>query len=241
MSNDNFGALTDHFGLADTDLILVGSSKTYVEQSRADAPDENNDVAASAYFGNTTQEMAEVSCTYALKSGTLNINTIKLGATAAAPTILRQSIDVATSNSEFPQITVAGRINILEITAPTGKLNTFTLPSITLTGIKQAQLIAFTVGAGCRLTGSGLSASLELAQQDDGVGEPAAHGVSGGTGSITADLVRISAAPSWTVVTTNNTAFGITETQAPGLEEGQAEWHTATAAAGFMIARDAST
>lgn len=236
----NFGALTDHFGIATSDLILVDSSATPIEQSRADAPDENNDIAASAYYGNTTQAMAEVSCTYALKSGTLDINTIKLGATAAAPTVARESIEVTTSNSEFPQITVSGRKNVLSITAPSGKANTFTLPSKSLSGIKQAQAIAFSVGDGCRLTGCSLSASVEITQQDDGVGEPAAHGISGGTGTISAEFVRITSAPSWTIDTSGNVAFGITETQKPSLEEGQAAWHTATATAAFLIARDSA-
>jgi hypothetical protein len=235
----NFGALTDHFGLASATLILVNSSSTLIEQSRGDAQDENGDIAASTYFGNTTQAMAEVSCTYALKSGTLNINTIKLGALAASATVLRESIEVATSNSEFPQVTVSGRKNIIAITAPTGKLNTFTLPTYTLTGIKQAQLIGFTIGAGCRLTGSSIGASVEMAQQDNGLGEPIAHGVSGGTGTISAELVRVTAAPAWTLLTTSpwDTA-GLTQTQAPGLEEGQAAYHTATAAAQFTITRD---
>jgi len=236
----NFGALTDHFGVLDlsANLTLVASSETKIEQSRADAQDDNGDIAASAYFGNSTQDMREVSCTYALKAGSINLNVIKLGALAASPTIARDSLSASTSNSEFPQITVTGRKNIIAITAPAGKLNTFTLPSITILGIKKAQILCFTTGSGCRLTGSSIEATVELAQQDDGLGEPVAHGISGGTGTIGADFVRITTAPSWTIVTTDNTAFGITETQAPGLEQGQAAWHTSAAAAAFTIIRD---
>ena len=234
----NFGALTDHFGLASSDLVLVNSSETLVEQSRADAQDENGDIAASTFFGNTTQDMREISCTYALKTGTLNINTIKLGATAAAPTVLRESVEVTTSNTEFPQITVSGRKNIVQISAPSGKLNTFTLPSKSLSGIKAAQVIFCTTGAGCKLTGSSLSANVEVAQQDNGLGEPIAHGVSGGVGTFGADFVRITSAPSWTIDTTDNTDYGITQTQAPGAEEGQAAYHTASGAGAFTIIRD---
>lgn len=234
----SFGALTDHFGLASSDLVLVNSSETIVEKSRADAMDENGDIAATTYFGNNTQDMREISCTYALKSGTLNINTIKLGATAAAPTLLRESIEVNTSNSEFPQITVSGRKNILAMTAPSGKLNTFTLPSLLLSGTKYAQLIFCAVGAGCKITGSSLSANIEVAQQDNGLGEPIAHGVSGGQGTFSAEFVRITAAPSWTIITGGNTAFGITETQPPGQEQGQAAYHTASGNGAFSISRD---
>lgn len=234
----NFGALTDHFGLASADLILVNSSNTKIEQSRADAMDENGDIAASTFYGNTTQNMREVSCTYALKSETLNINTIKLGALAASPTVLRESIEVTTSNSEYPQITVSGRLNIISMTAPTGKVNTFTLPTLTLSGRKVAQPIFCTAGAGCKITGTSLSANIEVAQQDNGLGEPIAHGVSGGTGTFSAEFVRVTQACSWSIVTTNNTSFGITETQAPGAEQGQAAYHTATGNGAFTIIRD---
>jgi hypothetical protein len=237
----NFGALTDHFGLASTDLVLVDSSETIIEQSRADALDEVGDIAATTFYGNTTQDMREVSCTYALKSGSLNINTIKLGALASAPTVLRESVEVSTSNSEFPQITVSGRKNIVAITAPTGKLNTFTIPSLTITGRKVAQPAFFTTGSGCRLTGSSVEASVEVAQQDNGLGEPIAHGVSGGQGTFSGEFVRVTTAPAWTVVTTNNTSFGLTQTQAPGIEQGQAEYHTGTGTGAFTIIRDNAT
>ena len=234
----NFGALTDHFGLASSDLILVGSTETLIELSRADALDENADIAASTYYGNTTQDMRDISCTYALKSGTLNINTIKLGATSAAPTVLRESLEVGTANDGFPQITVSGKKNISAITAPSGKLNTFTLPSVVISGIKQAQLMCFTTGNGCRLTGSSITASVEMAQQDNGVGEPIAFGVSGGQGSISAEFVRVTAAPSFTINTTGNTNFGLVVTANPGIEQGQAAYHTGSGTIGFTIIRD---
>jgi hypothetical protein len=244
----NFGALTDHFGLASTDLVLVDSSEIRIEQSRADALDENGDIAATTYYGNTSQSMREVSCTYALKSGSLNINTIKLGALASAPTVLRESISVTTSNSEWPQITVTGRKNIISITAPAGKLNTFTLPSLTLQGRKVAQSAFFNVVLGSRLIASSVDASVEVAQQDNGLGEPIAHGVSGGQGTFSGELVRttagagsIATSPNWSVDTTNNTSFGITQTQAPGLEQGQAEYHTGTGTGAFTIIRDNAT
>jgi hypothetical protein len=234
----NFGALTDHFGLASASLVLVDSNESLVEQSRADANDENNDIAATSYYGNTTQDLREVSCIYALRSATLNINTIKLGALAATPTVLRESIEVSTSNDGWPQITVTGKKNISAITAPSGKLNTFTIPSVTLSGMKQAQLICFTVGTGCRLTGSSLSASVDMAQQDDGLGEPVAFGVSGGQGTISAEFVRITAAPTFTLNTTGNTTLGLTVTANPGVEQGQSAYHTGTGTIGFTITRD---
>lgn len=236
----NFGALTDHFGLESASLVLVNSEETPVAQNRVDAQDENNDIVASAYHGNTTQDMREISCTYALKSSTLNINTIKLGQVDVEGTkIIRESVEATTSNDAWPQITVSGRKNVIDVTAPTGKTNTFSLPSVTLTGSKYAQALLFTVGSGGRLTGSSISASIEIAQQDDGEGEPIAHGISGGSGEISADFVRVTTAPTWTVSTgAPNADFGITVTQQPGASEGQASFHTASATAAFTIIRD---
>ena len=228
----NFGALPDHFGLADTDLILVESSKVPVEQNRADAQDENGDIADSKFHGNSDGELFEIACTYALKSGTKNLNTLKLGELAAGT--IAESVEVSTGNTAWPQFAFKGKLGAQTIVAPSGKLNTFTLPDLTITGIKQAQLMGFTVGSG-RLTGCTLEASVELAQQDDGLGEPAAHGISGGKGSVKADFVRITTAPAWTL-----TASWLTLQQAPGIDEGQAAHHTASASAGFTLSRDAA-
>lgn len=226
----NFGALTDHFGLATTNLILVESSKVPVEQNRVDAQDENGDVADTAYHGNTAGDLYEVSCTYALKSGSINLNTLKLG--ELTPGTIAESIEVSTGNTAWPQFSVKGKLGAQTVTAPSGKANTFTLPDLTVSGIKQAQLMGFTVGSG-RLTGCTLEAKIETAQQDNGLGEPVAHGVSGGTGTVSAEFVRITTAPAWTL-----TAAWLTQQKAPGLEEGQAAHHTSSAAAGFTLARD---
>ena len=230
----NFGALTDHFSLASETLILVESSKKPVEQSRADATDENNDIADSAYFGNTDGTLYEVSCSYALKSGTLDVQTIKLGEIAAGT--IRESLDVETEGGSWPVIKVSGKTGTQTVTAPTGKLNTFSLPaSLTITGLKAAQALGFTVSAG-KLTSCKLSAKIEIAEQGNGLGEPIAHGVSGGTGTVDAEFVRITDQPAWT-----DLAAWLTEILGPdGAEEGQAAFHTAAASAGFTVARDAS-
>jgi hypothetical protein len=226
----NFGALTDHFGIATSNLILVESSKTPVEQNRVDATDENGDVADTDFHGNTAGTLFEASCTYALKSGTLNLNTLKLGELTAGT--IAESLEVATEGAAWPQFTMSGKLGCQTVTAPSGKANTFTLPDLVITGIKAAQLMGFTVGAG-RLTGCTLEASIETAEQQNGVGEPVAHGVSGGTGTVTAEFVRITDAPAWTL-----TAAWLTEQKKPGIEEGQAAHHTATAVAGLTLTRD---
>jgi len=213
----DFGALTDHFGLATTDLILVSSSSTPVELSRADALDANGDIADAAYHGNTSAGLKEASCTYALKSGTLATGTIlKLGQLAVGKVAL--SVEVVTSNGAWPQITVSG------ITGSTAleQVKTYDLPAYTVNGKKQAQVMGVAVTTG-RLTDCTMSASCDWAEQQDGLGEPVAYGVSGAIVTATATAVAVSdeapvlaAAANWEV------------SQDSGLDEPQANWHTAS-------------
>jgi len=52
-----FGALIDHFSMATDDLILVDAKSEDDALSRADAQDENGDIAAATWFGNTAKEL----------------------------------------------------------------------------------------------------------------------------------------------------------------------------------------
>ena len=110
--------------------------------------------------------------------------------------------------------------------------------------MKQAQVLGFTVTTG-RLTGSKIGFNCSMAEQLDGVGEPAAHGVSGGTGEVTADFVRIDDAPAWELAAVladsgDGAVFMAEVTQDPQADEGQAAWHTSSGAASFNLARLAS-
>jgi len=236
-----FGALTDHFGilaivdgegtLADK-LELIDASKTPDAMSRADAPDANGDIAASTWYGNTAGALAEASGTFLLKSGTLSSSLLKGGELAVGKTVL--SVAINTSNGDWPKIVISGKLGTEAITEPTGKLNTWTFPEFSIVAAKRAQELAFTTGADCSLTDSSISGSLDLAMVPDGVGEPAAHGISGGPLTMGATFTAIEAAASWTL------AGDWTETQAPGAAEGQAAYHTATATAEMIWERDTS-
>jgi hypothetical protein len=237
----NFGALTDHFGiLAIVDgagtlgdiLELIASPKTPDPMSRADAPDENGDIAASTWYGNTAGALYEASSTFTVTSGTLDTALLKLGELSTG--VVVTGIDGGTDNGGWPTITVKGKLGTEAIVAPTGKLNTWTLPSWSIVGAKRAQLIDFTVDVGTRCTSSGFAASIDLAQTPDGLGEPVAHGVSGGVCTLSANIQSVTAAPAWTL------AGDWTETQAPGADEAGAAYHTGTGTAEQILERDAA-
>ena len=218
----DFGALTDHWGYASATLKLVDSSKTPVAESEAQALDENGDLAAQTFFGNDGGDIADASCTYALISGTLNLNTLSLGELSTGQVV--ESIEAATSNGAWPQITVTGKLGTAAFQAPTGKTAKAALPSLTLTGGKFAQVMSFTVGDGCKLTGCSFSVAGEITQQDDGLGEPVAYAMSfNNAPEVTAEFVAVTDAPSWTPT------GSLTEVQAPSLAEPQAAYHTSTA------------
>ena len=238
---DGFGAYTDHFsiltitsgaGTLANVLEITAESKTADPMSRADANDENGDIAASTWYGNTAGTLYDASNTFVCKSGSFSLSVLDLGELSTG--VVVTGIEVGTSNDGWPQITVTGKLGPGAIVAPTGFLNTFSLPDITITGAKRAQLLDFTIDAGSRLTGSGISATVDLAQTEDGEGEPVAHGISGGILTQTADLVRVTAAPAWTQGAT------WTETQTPGVDGGQAAYHTGSGAAEKILTRDAS-
>jgi hypothetical protein len=225
----DFGALTDHFSMATDGLILIGSTNTPVAKSRADDPDENGDIVNAQWFGGGDVE--DVTCEYLLKSGTLDLSTLLLGEIIDGTGV--SSISVATSNSDYPKISVTGKIGLETMVAPDGKSNTWKLPSITITASKYAQPMGFTYSAG-RLTGCTLEASCEIFEATDGLGEPAAHGVSGASGTISSEWGSEEPTITYTLTDTDGV------TQAPAITEPQAAFHTHTAAAEFILTRGES-
>jgi hypothetical protein len=231
MASANFGALTDHFSAISTGLVLIGSSKTPVAKSVAEALDENGDVAEHTIYG--ADDIFDVSCEYEIHAASFDSGTLKLGEIVAGTAV--SSITITTSNGAWPKVSISGRIGLETMLAPDGKANTYTLPSLTIIGAKAAQPLGFSVDGGS-LSGSSIEASAEIAESPDGLGVPAVHGISGASGTLNASFVRTpDETPAWTLTLT-----GATSVQEPGSEQPQAAYHTASAQAKFIIARDAS-
>lgn len=231
MASANFGALTDHFSAISTGLVLIGSSKTPVAKSVAEALDENGDVAEHTIYG--ADDIFDVSCEYEIHAASFDSGTLKLGEIVAGTAV--SSITITTSNGAWPKVSISGRMGLETMIAPDGKANTYTLPSLTIIGAKAAQPLGFSV-AGGSLSGSSIEASAEIAESPDGLGVPAVHGISGASGTLNASFVRTpDETPAWTLTLT-----GATSVQEPGSEQAQAAYHTASAQAKFIIARDAS-
>lgn len=237
-----FGALTDHFGilalthgagtLADI-LKLVESNKTPIPKDRADAKDEYGDIVASTYYGNAAGTIYEATCKYQIVAGSLDLDELMIGELATG--IVAEVLEANTENGDWPLLSITGKLGMAAIQVPAGKTAKCTLPSdITILGARMAQTMLFATGNGCRLTKSTFKASGSIGQTEDGVGEPAAYGISFETAEITAEFVRVTTAPSWTV------AHPAVEKQAPSLNEPKAAYHTGTGIAEIPLARDAA-
>ena len=234
---NSFGGRTDHFGFASTDLILISSSSIPLPETVERAENQEGDYEAEEAHGqNAAGDLSAATCVYALKSDTLNLNTLAIGESASG--VICESLEVVTANGAWPMFTATGQLATEDVAAPTGKLNTWTiLDSILITGAKRAQLMDFAVDAGCRVTSSSYTAAVDIASQANGLGVIVAHGVSGGVSTISADLINITATCAWTPTVESSWL----EEQAPGADEPQAAFETSgTVSASKILARDDS-
>ena len=238
-----FGARDDHFGILAIDigggqtlgsvLSIIGSNDARESLSRAEAMDENNDPIAASWHGNLDGELRDVSNVFSLKSGSFNLNVLFLGEVEAGKII--STIEVAPANDGTPKITVTGKLGTKAVVAPPGKTNRWELPSMTIFGAFRAQPLGFTIDQG-RLLSSSLNATIEVAQEEDGMGEPIAHGLSGGLLTGTANFNTHDESAEWTV-----TLAGAVETQEPGADQGQAAYETTTATWEKILVRKSAT
>jgi hypothetical protein len=237
---DMFGARVDHFGLLavthgagtlDDIMSLVDSNNPPDADNRIDAADEHDDVIASAYSGAGDMKTAE--CVYSLNSGTLNLQDIVMGLIASGVALLTLNVTTG-QNQPRPLIKLTGILGTIDSTAPTGKLNTFTLPTaVTIVGRMGAQPMGIIAAATtCKLQSSTFDAEVKSGRQDDGMGEPIAFGFAAGITTAGAEFVGITAAPSVTAQT------GFVITQHPGGGQAQASWEKGSAtAAGLPLVR----
>ena len=234
MATTGFGGKTDHFSMATDTLILQESTKVPRKANMATALDANGDVAVTELYGNDAGALYDATCTYLLKSGTLDLSTLYVGELSAG--VVVTGINVDTTNGDWPKVAVTGVLGTAAFQAPTGKLAKAPLPAITITGGKFAQGLGFTVSTGA-LNSSSLSVQCDTAEAADGEGEPVAYAASFPNAEVTAQGVYTSAAFAWAVT---EPGVGLIETQAESTNEPQAAWQTATCAGYIPITRSSS-
>jgi hypothetical protein len=227
----NFGGAQDIFELEALGLTVQSSEERPEAQSRADAPNESGDVTDTKHHGNEGGAIKDVQATYTLVSdckkagvASLDLSEIILGMVGETDVALT-GIVVNTAAGEWPKITATGKkgIECLE------QNKTFTLPAITILGIRKAQPLGVEINTG-KLTSTSLTAQAEWAAERDADGEQIAWGIGGlvatSTGEAVAtgtDAPALKAVSGWEVV------------QDGGVDKPQADWHTATLDAAIRV------
>jgi len=222
-----YGIGDDFFGFADADLKLISSRTVPKPVSLEYAMDEDGNKVASGSHDAGPADAIE--CEYELQNGTLNINTITLGHLQVdAIENCLVTVEVDTSNGKWPSIKMAGFAAVLDFaTYPA-----FTLPSITISGLRKAQLLDFTIGADCKLNASSFKAEGEFHHSLDEAGAAGPMNFTGGVMTIGFEAVEIGAAVSWTPGGT------WTETQGPGIDSGNIKHADGTGEAEQYISED---
>jgi hypothetical protein len=226
----NFGDPTDHFGLATADLILIDSDDAPVADSRVDAIDGIGDIADKAYTG--AGAIRDVKCIYSLIGNSLDLSTLFLGELSAGKIV--SGITATPAAGACPRIEVTGQLGNEAVVAPSGFLNKWKLPAITLTPLMAAVPMGFTVTTG-KLQTVSLTASCNIAQDTGADGDPVAHGVSGASAQVQCTLTATSAA-----VPAIAAAAGWTIMQPISTTEPQANWRTGSATLDIVLSREAA-
>jgi len=210
-----FGA-NDYFALGDT-AYEPQSSSIATTASNAQAMDSWGDVACETVFGRAKTWQV----VYALvKGATVNVTTkVKLGniKTIGAEKAVITGVELATTNTDFPRLTVTGE----EWFGDTD-LRTYTMTGLTaIAAEKRAQPIGVVLDTGTNINGSTASYTVQIVRVSDSVGTFAKSAVYGGRAEASNDLIACSTtagavadtANSWALSkeaenATDNTSYG---------------------------------
>lgn len=223
-----YGNGTDLIGLAGTDLKLMSGKSTPAGVTTVDVQDADGNMAEQGSYASGPGPVLE--CVYELQSSTLNLNTLKLGpiGTKATATKCIYEIEVNPTNGAWPKLTARA----MTISAGQGTdMPTFTLPSVTISGKKQAQAMLFTIGSDCRLTSATLKVGGTISHTLAGTAVNAIA-FTGATLEVTGQATEVEGAVTWTP------DVSLTETQPPGAENANTAWGTTSFSARAIIVPD---
>lgn len=187
-----FSNPTDHWGISDTNFELE-SSEWSPNSQNAQVQDSNGDNVAETVF----DTYAEVSSVYNIISGTdLVIDSkVKVGTINNGNVVT--GVELSTSNTAFPQLTVTGQPHCGDTSAQYVYAN-----SVTVSGVKTAQgLGAVSTDSVTRLSSASLSVSSEIARVNGDSGACVATDVYGARAEVSAEGVSATGDPAMTADT----------------------------------------
>jgi hypothetical protein len=219
----SFGVTTDYFALGDTNWRPQTDQLTPSAAGKAQALDSHGDIQASTVHG----KAAAYSTSYKVVNGTGATDSfvlsakVKLGNIVVIDSghkVVVTGISVATSNRDFPVVTVSGP----QYFGDSLTQNVYTPPGASpLYARKKAQAIGVTLSAGNRLNSCTANYTLPVVQVADSLGAFVKTDAYQGEAEVSAEAVNASAAPAiaadtangWAVskdqdINTSNTDYG---------------------------------
>jgi len=195
----SFGADTDFWSFADTNIIVQGSTQSPVK-SEAQAVDSVGDATNATMYDCYT----EVSVTYRSCSDTALVFydagiDFRLGKVISSNVIT--SIAVSTEPTGRPEIVISGRSCPVGDTAVTK----YAPSDLEIAGTRKATPIGVTADTGSKVTGASGTASVDVAVVLSNVGQTSCLDVYGGRVEASNDIVGATADPSaaadtgWTI------------------------------------------
>ena len=194
----SFGVVTDYFGFGDTKWRPQTGSKDPTAAGEAQCPDSFGDVTASTVYGRAkawTQSFKVVkgdSGSTVLLSTKVKLGMIKAPVGDSGLKCIITKVDIATTNTAFPLITVSAE----QFFGDTAGQKAYTIPGTTaLAAVKQAQAMGVEVASGHRLNSCNLSATLQTVHEMDSLGAFVQSAGYQGRAEVTAEAVHATSSP----------------------------------------------
>ena len=188
----SFGADTDIWGFADTNIHLVSVTPSDPSNTEATVADSYGDIAASTFHDTVTNYSATYracSTSALVFYDTLTAVDFRLGKVISSKVIT--SVQVTTSNTERAEIVIAGRSTS---TADTD-MGKFKYDDLEIATPRKAVGIGVTEDTVTNVVGSSATASVNVAVQLDSDGDLACMDVYGATLEASNDLVGVTGDP----------------------------------------------
>lgn len=194
----SFGVVTDYFAIGDSKWRPQTGSKDPTAAGEAQALDSWGNIAASTVYGRAkswTQSFKVVkgdSGTTIVLSNKVKLGMIKSPAGDSSLKCIITKVDVATTNTAFPLVTVSAE----QFFGDTSGQKAYTIPgTTTLKAVKQAQDMGVAVATGHRLNSCNLSATLQTVHEMDSLGAFVQSAGYQGRAEATAEAVHATLAP----------------------------------------------
>lgn len=216
-----FGLSQNNCPLEGEGLALQSCKRTPRAWQIAQALGEYGEVVARTRYGGS-DSILECEAVFVLKSGSCPAS-ITLGAGTNV-----ESLQIATSNSEYPKYTVKWREGLPNVSGLS-----FTVRLPTVLPRRCAQNLGLSVGAGAKLNSSTYTCTVEYGEALDDAGSLAACSWTGGKAEVTAEAVSVTAQPVFTAAE----GWDVEESGA-GIDEGNTAYGTASAKASRALVAD---